>query len=245
MMENDSILQAFIRSGFVKKEEIISLCKKEKLFSRKNDVYKVEVESGTGIKLYVLKKYRGEDRHSRMTNELFIYNLLGSNGLKVPRIFYSDEKMIIMEFMDDRMLLDYIIQEENQFRDQKIYGSSTLIEKLPILSGTLDYINDFNKKLTELTGISYILGDMNHRNFLLPAGKVCRVDFEDCCEGKVEEDLGKFIAFFLTYDPSFTTWKRSTAESMKSYCMDNMDVDIPRIDREIEKELGSMIKRRK
>ena len=71
-----------------------------------------------------------------------------------------------------------------------------------------------------------------------------RVDFEDCKVGEIEEDIGKFIAFFLTYDPSFTSWKRSVAESMKSLCRDTMDVDIPRISLEIEKELGRMALRR-
>jgi hypothetical protein len=74
---------------------------------------------------------------------------------------------------------------------------------------------------------------------------VYRVDFEDCCEGKVEEDMGKFIAFFLTYDPSFTAWKKSVSESIKSYCKDTMDINISRVDQEIEMELVRMAERRK
>ena len=106
-------LSGFLNSTFLKEEKITGIYRKEKLFSRKNDVYKIEVESGSGIKLYVLKQYRGEDRNSRIKNELFFYDLLGINGLEVPQIYYSDEEILIMEFMGDRTLLDYIIQEEN------------------------------------------------------------------------------------------------------------------------------------
>jgi len=244
-MEHDLSLEGFLNSGFLKQENITGIYSKEKLFSRKNDVFKIEVGSCSGIKQYVLKQYRGESRHSRIKNELYFYKLLGNNGLKAPNIYYTGEDMVIMEFMGTRMLLDYIIQEENSVRDENISKHGDYLGQLPSLKGTLNYIYDFNKKLKVLTGKSYVLNDMNHRNFLLPKGTVCRVDFEDCREGAVEEDMGKFIAFFLTYDPAFTAWKRSVSESIKAYCSNNMDVDTYVIDREVEKELGRMVQRRK
>lgn len=244
-MEHELSLSGFIDSSFLKEEKITGIYSKEKLFSRKNDVYKIEVESGYGIKQYVFKQYRGESRHLRIKNELLFYNLLGSNGLKVPNIYYSNEEIVVMEFMGDRTLLDYIIKEEKSVRNEDIPDNDDYFKKPSYLTGTLNYIYDFNKKLEILTGKSYILNDMNHRNFLLPDEKVCRVDFEDCQEGAVEEDMGKFIAFLLTYDPPFTSWKKSLTESMKSYCSDNMDVDISVIGREIEDELARMAERRK
>jgi tRNA A-37 threonylcarbamoyl transferase component Bud32 len=244
-MKQDISLSGFLNSSFSKEKNITSIFKKEKLFSRKNDVYKVELASGSEIKLYVLKQYRGENRHYRIKNELFFYDLLGNNGLKVPHVYYSDEEMVIMEFMGDRTLLDYITHKENSTRGNDISESNDYFRQLPSLNGALNYIYGFNKKLKTLTEKSYVLNDMNHRNFLLPGKKVCRVDFEDCRLGIVEEDMGKFIAFFLTYNPSFTEWKRSVSESIKSYCRDTMDIDISRIDWEIEKELKKMAERRK
>jgi hypothetical protein len=244
-MEPDSALQMFLKSGFLKQEDITSIYRKEKFFSRKNDVYRIEVQSMTGVKNYVLKKYKGRDRRSRIRTELFFYDLLGGNELKVPGIYYSDREVVVMEYMGSRNLLDYIIQEENFARDKDIPGRKDYFEQLKHLAGAIRYIYGFNKRLKMLTGKSYVLNDMNHRNFLLYGGEVCRVDLEECREGIVEEDMGKFIAFFLTYDPPFTEWKRSAADSMKSFCRDIIDADISTIDREIKKELVRMAARRK
>ncbi len=244
-MEPNSALQIFLKSSFLKQEDITSIYRKEKLFSRKNDVYRIEVQSMTGIKNYVLKQYKGRDRQTRIKTELFFYDLLGGDELKVPGIYYSDREVVVMEYMGSRTLLDYIIQEENLARDKDISGSRDYFVQLKHLTGAIGYIYGFNKRLKRLTGKSYVLNDMNHRNFLFYSGEVCRVDLEECREGIVEEDIGKFIAFLLTYDPAFTEWKMSAADYMKSFCRDIMDADISTIDREIKKELVRMAARRK
>jgi len=244
-MEPDSSLQAFLKSSFLKQEDITAIHRKEKLFSRKNDVYRIEVQSMTGVKNYVLKQYKGRDRFSRAKNELFFYDLLGGDKLKVPGIYYSDREVMVMEYMGSRTLLDYIIQEEDFARDKDISGSKDYFGQLKHLAGAIRYIFGFNKRLKRMTGKSYVLNDMNHRNFLIYGLEVCRVDLEECREGAVEEDIGKFIAFFLTYDPAFTEWKRSVAGSIKSFCRHRMDADISTIDREIKKELERMTVRRK
>jgi len=237
-------LWKYFGSDFVASRGITGIYGKERLFSKKNDVYKIEVESVTGIGWYVLKKYRGKDRYSRMKNELYFYSLLQENGLQVPPIFYEGEEVLVTRFTGDRTLLDYIIHEENQAPGRARPDSTGLAKWLPLLAGSLRYIYDFNRTLREASGKSYILNDMNFRNFLLAGGDIFRVDLEECRAGLLEEDMGKFMAFFLTYDPPFTTWKRSVSESMKSLCRDIMDMDITRIELEIKKELIRMDKRR-
>lgn len=50
-----------------------------------------------------------------------------------------------------------------------------------------------------------IRGDVNGRNFLIEGGAVCGVDFEEHSFGRMEQDIGRLLAFVQTYtvqDPS-------------------------------------------
>ncbi|MCG9480050.1 MAG: hypothetical protein K9H14_07580 [Actinomycetia bacterium] len=106
-------------------------------------------------------------------------------------------------------------------------------------------MRDFNRSLYYVTGKSYILGDIKFRNFFLGRDGTYRVDLEDCRQGRVEEDLGRFIAFFLTYQPVYTEWKQSQCRMIKQYCIENLDVDMGLVESETERELIQMKKRRK
>jgi len=241
-MDTEVNIIEYFKKGFLAEKGITGIYRREKLFSRKNVVYKIEIKSGSEIKLYVLKKYKGKDWHLRIKNELHFYDLVGRSGLKVPHIFYKGENILVIEFISGSTLLDYILQKEDQ---ELIPPETAYLENiLTPLAGSLEYIYNFNRMLKSATGKSYVLNDMNLRNFLIADRKIYRVDFEDCRSGCVEEDIGKFIAFFITYDPAFTPWKKTVAEYMKYFCTDNMAVSREKIDIEIGAELQRMKERR-
>jgi len=153
---------------------------------------------------------------------------------------------LIMEFLGDETLLDYITERE-QADNSKLVNCGNLdyfMNKYEPLSGTCAYISDFNTVLKKDTGKSYILNDMNLRNFLKPGSKIHRVDFEDCRQGMVEEDFGKFIAFLLTYNPAYTSWKIWMSGCIKELCKISLNLDTDKIDLETARELKCMKERR-
>lgn len=166
--------------------------------------------------------------------------------LNVPRLYYAGESFLILEFLGRKNLLDYILEEEN-----KVYNQIRKSDSKPGLSNykpfldALGFITNFNNYMKAIKNRSYILHDMNFRNFILVSDRIFRVDFEDCREGEVEEDAGKFIAFFLTYKPEFTSWKKKLAASIKKHCITNLHMNGKLLEEEILKEFDSMKSRRK
>jgi hypothetical protein len=219
----------------------------EKLFSRKNNVYKIELDFGNNKSTYILKEYAGRDRYIKIKKELFFYDILKESDLKIPGIFFKGDAVLVMDFISDETLLDYIIKKEDSENSKKpaCYSPGTFINDYEPVIKACKYMDDFNRFLKSRTGRSFILNDINLRNFLLFGKKLYRVDFEDCREGEIEEDIGKFIAFFLTYGPAFTEWKRSVSVFIKDFCKNSMGVDIARVDMEIHMEFKRMRERRK
>ena len=238
-------LLKYFEEDFLNEKGIKGVFRKEKLFSRKNDVYKVDVVSGEGKRIYVLKKYMGEDRYSRMKNELLFYDLFGKNGPKVPNIFYNNEEILVTEFIGSKTLLDYIVEKEVPVGDKVTPETDSPNIGISPIFEACKYILDFNRMLKNITGKSYMLNDMNFRNFLFTTDGVCRVDLEECRPGDIEEDLGKFIAFFLTYDPPYTEWKMSASSSIRKFCRDTSGIDISRVELETSRELDRMAERRR
>lgn len=166
--------------------------------------------------------------------------------LNVPRLYYVGESFLILEFLGRKNLLDYILEEENKEYTQigKSDSKSGLSNYKPLLDA-LGFITDFNNYMKAIKNRSYILCDMNFRNFILVSDRIFRVDFEDCREGEVEEDAGKFIAFFLTYKPEFTHWKKQLAASIQKHCITHLHMNGKLLEEEILKEFNSMKSRRK
>ncbi len=92
------------------------------------------------------------------------------------------------------------------------------------------------------------MGDMNLRNFILkntfPGGELYRIDFEDYKTGIIEEDLGSFCAFILSYCPAFTEWKVELARKFIISFKRNFCLDINNMKEEIKKNLSVLNLRR-
>ena len=90
---------------------------------------------------------------------------------------------------------------------------------------------------------------MDRRKYLIKVllvdNEIYRVDLEECGPGDMEKDLGRFIAFFLTYDPPYTEWKMSVSSSIKKFCRDTAVIDISKVELETNRELERMAERRK
>lgn len=230
-------LTDYFNKSFIEKKDITGVRLKDRFYSKKNKVWRLDITFG-GIKSipFILKEYAKEKGSKNRENEVFFYGALAGTSINVPFIFYSGSSFLIMQFIGARTLLSCVDSNERSFMGPR--GSCPIID-------TCKYINDFNKRLKMITGKSYILNDMNLRNFLPADGKIYRVDLEDCTEGAVEQDFGRFIAFFLTYDPQYSTWKRSKAAEIKKYLRHSLALDLDKVELETQKEITRMEKRRK
>ncbi len=89
---------------------------------------------------------------------------------------------------------------------------------------------------------------MNLRNFILEntfcEDKLYRIDFEDYKTGIIEEDLGSFCAFILSYYPALTEWKVDLARKFIISFKQNFYVDINNMKKEIKKSLSALYLRR-
>ena len=247
-MDKNIDLFDYFNTEFIEDNKISGIYKKQKLYSKKNRVNKVEIAfSNSSKKTYVLKEYIGSDRISRGDNESFFYDILKGSDLNTPAIFYRKEALLVMEFLGDDTLLDYITAEEQESKRISLEDCSdpeSLKDRYSPLADACIYIHDFNKTLQKRYGRSFVFNDMNLRNFLIPGNRMYRVDFEDCREGLIEEDIGKFVAFLLTYKPAFTYWKLCISECIKKYCTDILSLDKDRINLQMDKEFERMKKRR-
>lgn len=240
---NDSFyILSNVDKKFIEKHNIKRISIEEKLYSKKNDVYIIKVSFALKPeRLYIYKEFKGEDKSRRLRREIYFYK-----EFYAPRLFYRGKSFIILEFLGRKNLLDYIEEKENKeyVQNDKSDLKTSLYEHKP-LQDALGLIISFNSCMKAIKKRSYILGDMSFRNFILVSDRILRVDFEDCREGKIEEDAGKFIAFFLTYKPEFTEWKKQLAESIKNHCIYHLNMNSKLLEEEILKEFKSMKSRRR
>jgi tRNA A-37 threonylcarbamoyl transferase component Bud32 len=205
----------------------------KKFYSRKNSVYLVKKEGEDRGKIYVLKIYRGKDRTIRMANEEFFLKSLKKSNISIPGILLSEGGSLLVDYIRGPTLLDMLIDSE---AGKNKAGSNFL--------RALDIIYNFYRYSLDIKGKGYILNDINLRNFIYSNGRIWRIDFEDCSEGRVEKDFGKFLAFVLTYDPVFTEWKISEVKKLIRYISTKFESDINAVAAEVKSELQSIEKRR-
>ena len=220
--------------GYTESKHFSRFIKLKKFYSRKNSVYLVRRKKEDQQKLYVLKVYHGVDKLKRKRNEEFFLTGLKKSLINVPEIFSSDEDCLLMEYLEDATLLDILVESE--------INSSNNIEPF---YRTLNIINRFNLQASGLKGESYILKDMNLRNFIYKDKKIWRIDLEDSSLGAIEEDYGRLLAFILTYDPVFTEWKMSKVKILLDSISIKYKVDFDLIVSEMKKELSSIEERRR
>ena len=236
-------------------------------------IFKKSPVKTTHDSFLVFKKYLGQGAGKRKVNESLLLSGLGSflNGKSrqervcVPGLFYEGSDYIITEYIAGGTLLDrFSIYESEALKN----GNSKIISKssssvsgdennagfifdfcLEYFKACTDLVFSFHEISKKIFGQALIFNDMNLRNFIIkdepqPAGKIFRVDLEDCKAGFIEEDLGKLIIFILSYDPILTEWKIKLSESLMEYILSGRSVNKDLLYNEAIKELDAMSIRR-
>ncbi|MCD4669365.1 MAG: aminoglycoside phosphotransferase family protein [Actinomycetia bacterium] len=217
----------------IKVKDISGFSKIRKFYSKRNEVYLVEDSSDSVGENYVLKIFKGRQKEKRKRIEENFLKDLSKSFLNVPELLLTGKDYLLMEYIKGDTFLDILIQHEE--------GSSC--DDRPFLM-VIDFIYDFYRHTLKSAGQSYILKDINLRNFIYKGDQLYQIDFEDCAPGYIEEDLGKLFAFILTYDPVFTDWKISRVKDLFKYLSDKYSADIDSIRSEMKKELISIEDRR-
>lgn len=198
--------------------------------SKKNRVYLVRcLVAPNLIREFVLK-----EQPFRLKKEVDFLAKLTGKGINVPRVIYTGQSHFLMEYIPGSTLLEYVCQLE---KDQV-----SLAETKPVFRGLAHWLKKFYK--TEESS-STILGDLNFRNFILSKGDVIYgIDFEDCREGVIEEDIGRLCAFGLTYCPEFTDWKLNTYRYLFHFLVEELKLDDRIVKEYFLKELNAIKERR-
>jgi tRNA A-37 threonylcarbamoyl transferase component Bud32 len=144
----------------------------------------VTLENGAVVKRYA-------DKSALLREEQALKRLYHA-GLAVPLLLGGGEDFLLME---------YISGETYEALTERMTP-----DKAEALAGWLE-------KYHRIAGC--LKGDVNLRNFLWTGKECVGLDFEDIpIMGEPEIDMGKMIAFALTYKPSFSAAKAECARLM-------------------------------
>jgi tRNA A-37 threonylcarbamoyl transferase component Bud32 len=211
-------------------------CEKQ-FVSKKNKVHLVRAILGDGsTRSFVVKEYL--DNHHSIQREADILEGLYREGISVPRLYYRGEGSIVMEYIKGSALLDVMTDAEYIAREGIDY-----INVKGISSHVSRWLEVFYKVAERITGEKTILWDINLRNFLV-GYKLYGIDFEDCRKGAVEEDMGRLMAYIVTYEPAFTPFKIQFAREVYSALAIRVPLDSDRVMAEMEKEFDAIRERR-
>ncbi|MDY0236281.1 MAG: RIO1 family regulatory kinase/ATPase [Gudongella sp.] len=161
------------------------------LTSKKNKVYRIVEVDNT----YILKTLRDTKSYDK---ELEVLKLLNDKGLLVPKILNVNKYSITLEDLGEVTLLS--IYEKLENNNDKNYQH--------IIESLLSWLDNFYKVAEDYYRRECVLSDMNFRNFIVKNNRIYRIDFEEVGFGKKEADVGKLLAFGLTYNPEHTEWKK-------------------------------------
>lgn len=135
----------------------------------------------------VVKRYADE---AALVRETLALEYLYHGGLPVPEILAKDDSTIRMRYISGKIYADLT---ENM-----------TLEKAEALAGWLSAYRHIS---------GFLKGDVNLRNFLWTGTECVGLDFEEPpLQGDWESDLGKIMAFAVTYQPSFTPGKAKCAK---------------------------------
>lgn len=196
---------------------------KERFFSRRNEVYKIEALCSDNRKIiFVYKCFLNGalEREYENLNKL--------SGIRVPKVIARSKNALCLEYLNGRTLLEAL--ELLESRDMPF---DVCIHSL------VDFMECFYKTLP-----GYIYEDINFRNFISKPDGVYGIDLEEAGPGKKERDVGRMAAFMLTYEPAHTVYKKIAAQMLIKEFVSRFGIREDLVDREIEKEFARMKERR-
>jgi len=158
-----------------------------RLYSKRNQVYKIMLEIEGKSQPAIMKIYSGKDNlpEAEYRNMKMLYDY----GINVPRIICKDNNRLIMEYIDGDLVNDLVERLD----------TGEWIDKLALWFSQLHKISKDSDTLLK--------GDVNLRNFIYSNGEIYGLDFEEIRWGDVRIDLADVCFFMLTNTPSFTKEK--------------------------------------
>lgn len=163
-------------------------CITQQLKSRNNAVY---IAKKCGSQQDVVLKIFSQKQ--RMDRELEVKDILKKYRMKTPDVLNVFSSAVVYQMIDAPNVLSLLDWGEEANISPREVGKW--------LIKICNYLLEYN----QVTGL--ILGDSNLRNFLLFDNEIWGIDFEVSKRGGVEEDIGRLIAFIITYDPKFSKVK--------------------------------------
>jgi hypothetical protein len=191
--------------------------------SRRNEVSLMRASLLSGGKLcFVRKKFvcGDADREEAALRALA--------GFCVPKILNRAHGILDLSYIEGPTLLAVLEKCETEGESCGSY-----------LRELADFLAGFYRRLP-----GKIYGDVNFRNFIWHDGRLFGVDLEEVGDGEREADVGRAAAFFLTYSPCFTAYKKDMAAGFVRYAAKKLRVETGAIVRAMENELGDMDLRR-
>ncbi len=204
--------------------------------SKKNRVFLLEIKSQVqGMQKVVVKKYKSgaenKKKETRILQRLFIQKV------NVPQVYYEGKKMIILEYIKGKLLVD-LLYSTGYRRGEINEQVSFVLEKLA------DWFKQFYEVMAQNKKETIIMGDVNFRNLILSKQEIYGLDFESCQKGIPEQDMGRLCAFALTYDPAFTDWNIKLTQKLARIMVDKLNLVHNILQTEFKKELFAIKIRR-
>ncbi|WKY43654.1 hypothetical protein Q5O14_13550 [Eubacteriaceae bacterium ES2] len=225
-MMSKTVIQAYEAGEY----EIIS-----QFFSKKNKVQLIRLVHEGQAYMLIKKKFT---RKKSLEQEMSILDDLKNKSIKTVKCYGRFEDVLLYEYIDSMTLCEFLEQAEPQ--DAKSDQTDVLLSDSTTrpFRKAINWLASFH----DATGLAFY--DCNLRNFLVTQEDVMAIDFEDSREVAFAEDYGRFLAFILTYTPSFTPWKKLLVRQLEEHLNNNINECITDIYRAKERELIEIGKRR-
>ena len=174
-------------------------------------------------------------------------------GVSVPTLLSCEGSVLRLEHIKGETLPDLIERLEKLQHDtiskmglpkpQNDLDLSVLFELETVADAIINWLNEFYEAV-QSDKTREIRGDVNGRNFLFDGNRCVGVDFEEQVFGTKEQDIGRLVAFVLTYDPQGTEVKAELARKLMQKAVKVLYVDVKEVEHQYDLELMAMQERR-
>ena len=209
---------------------------REKLESKKNEVYKRE-RFTDGEKLYVVEKEFRDEKNFYI--EYILHDILSKNGLSVPRLLDFEppagafKGKLVYEFLEGDVALEALGERDT--------AQDVIVE-------IIIWMERFYEITAENSGGErWVLGDIHLRNFIYDKdrGILYGFDFEEAEKGAIERDVARLFLFIATYEPEYSKLHMELAEYFLKGAFAEFELSKQKLLDEINTEAERMEERRK
>ena len=159
----------------------------KKFHSKRNNVYKIKIQSLVEKEIAVMKKYNNNSHIQE--KEYGNIKMLQKLGIPIPKIIYKNNDNLILQYIQGELVGDLVERQ----------GIGNWIDEFALWMVNLHKISNKTGNLLKM--------DVNLRNFIYSDGKIYGLDFEEISYGDLRTDLANICFFILTNKPSFTKEK--------------------------------------